>query len=128
MEIVQIIGVGLVATFIVVILKQYRPEYAIHISIIAGVLILGLVIFKLSGVIELLNSLATKLGVNSKFFVIILKITGVAYLTEFATSVCRDAGETAIASKVEIAAKVLIIAMSIPILGSLMDTIVNIMP
>lgn len=128
MEIVQVIGIGLVATFIAIILKQYRPEYAIHISIVAGILILGLVIFKLSGVIELINSLATKLGVNSKFFVIILKITGIAYLTEFATSVCRDSGEAAIASKIEIAAKVLIIAMSIPILGSLMDTIVNIMP
>lgn len=128
MEIVQIIGVAFIATFIVVLLKQYRPEYATFVSIIAGVLILSIVVFKLSGVIELLNNLATKLGVNTKFFIIILKITGIAYLTEFASSICKDSGETAIASKVEIAAKILIIAMSIPILGALIETIVNIMP
>ncbi len=128
MEIIQIIGVAFVATFIVILLKQYKPEYAIHISILAGILIFTMVIFKLSAIIELVQSLSNKLGVNTQFFAILLKITGIAYLSEFAVNICKDSGETAIASKVELASKILIISMSIPILATLLDTISNILP
>lgn len=128
LEIVQIVGVGFISVFIIVLLKQYRPEFVIHISILAGIIIFLMLIPKLSAVIELLNSLTDKLGVNSQFFGILLRITGIAYLSEFATNICKDSGETAIASKVELGAKVIIIAMSIPILGSVLETIINILP
>ena len=87
-----------------------------------------MVIFKLSAIIELVQSLSNKLGVNTQFFAILLKITGIAYLSEFAVNICKDSGETAIASKVELASKILIISMSIPILATLLDTISNILP
>lgn len=128
MEIIKIIGVAFVATFIIVLIKQYKPEYSIHISILAGIIIFSIVIFKLSSVIELIESLSNKLGVNSKFFMILIKITGIAYLSEFAVNVCKDAGESAIASKVELGSKILIISMSIPILATLLETIVSILP
>lgn len=128
MEIVQIVGIGLISVFLIVILKQYKPEFVIHISIIAGILIFSLLVPKLSAVLSLLNDLSNKLGVNSQFFVILLKITGIAYLSEFATNICKDSGETAIASKVELGAKIIIIAMSIPILGSVIETIIDILP
>ena len=128
MEIVKIIGVAFIATFIIVLLKQYKPEYVIHVSILAGIIIFGMVVFKLSSIIELLQSLSSKLGVNSKFFMILIKITGIAYLSEFAVNVCKDSGEMAIASKVEVAAKIIIIGMSIPIVAALLETIINILP
>lgn len=128
MEIIKIIGVAFVATFIIVLLKQYKPEFVIYVSILAGIIIFGMVVFKLSSIIELLRSLSSKLGVNSKFFMILIKITGIAYLSEFAVNVCKDAGETAIASKVEVAAKIIIIGMSIPIVAALLETIINILP
>lgn len=128
MEIVQIIGIAFVSVFIIVLLKQYRPEFVIHISILAGIIIFLMLMPKLSAVIELLNSFTDKLGVNSQFFGILLKITGIAYLSEFAINICKDSGESAIASKVELGAKVIIIAMSIPILGSVLETILNILP
>ncbi len=128
MEIVKIIGVAFIATFIIVLLKQYKPEFVIHVSILAGIIIFGMVVFKLSSIIELLQSLSNKLGVNSKFFMILIKITGIAYLSEFAVNVCKDSGETAIASKVEVAAKIIIIGMSIPIVAALLETIINILP
>lgn len=128
MEIIQIVGIALIAVFIILLLKQYKPEFVVHISIIAGILIFSMIVPKFSAIIELLNSLTDKLGVNSQFFGILLKITGIAYISEFATSICRDSGETAIASKVELGAKVIIIAMSIPILGSVIETLVNILP
>lgn len=127
-EIIKIIGIGLVALVVVIILKQYRAEYAIYISIIAGILILFLIMDKLSGIINLLKSISDKTYINKQFLGILLKITGIAIATEFAVSICADAGEKAIASKIEIGSKVIIIAMSIPIISSLLELIIEILP
>lgn len=110
-DVIKIIGIGLLALIIIVILKQYKPEFAIYVSMIAGVLILVLSIQKLTGIINLLQSLANKTYINKSFLSILLKITGIAFITEFAVSICSDAGEKAIASKIEIGSKVIIIAM-----------------
>lgn len=127
-DVIKIIGIGLLALIIIVILKQYKPEFAIYVSMIAGVLILVLAIQKLTGIINLLQSLANKTYINKSFLSILLKITGIAFITEFAVSICSDAGEKAIASKIEIGSKVIIIAMSIPIISSLLELIVEILP
>lgn len=127
-EIIKIIGIGLIALVIVIILKQYKPEYAIYVSIIAGILILFLAMDKLSGIINLLQSISDKTYINKQFLGILLKITGIAIITEFAVSICVDAGEKAIATKVELGSKVIIIAMSIPIVSSLLELIIEILP
>lgn len=127
-EIIKIVGIGLIALVIVIILKQYRPEYAIYVSIIAGILILFLAMEKLSGIINLLQSISDKTYINKQFLGILLKITGIAIITEFAVSICSDAGEKAIATKMEIGSKVIIIAMSIPIISSLLELIIEILP
>lgn len=127
-EIIKIIGIGLVALVIAIILRQYRPEFAIYISMIAGVLILVLIMDKFTGIINLLKSISDKTYINQQFLGILLKITGIAIITEFAVSICSDAGEKAIASKIEIGSKVIIIAMSIPIISSLLELIVEILP
>lgn len=127
-DVIRIIGIGLLALIIIVILKQYKPEFAIYISMIAGVLILVLAIQKLTGIINLLQSLANKTYINQSFLSILLKITGIAFITEFAVSICSDAGEKAIASKIEIGSKVIIIAMSIPIITSLLELVIEILP
>ena len=106
-DVIKIIGIGLLALIIIVILKQYKPEFAIYVSMIAGVLILVLSIQKLTGIINLLQSLANKTYINKSFLSILLKITGIAFITEFAVSICSDAGEKAIASKIEIGSKVI---------------------
>ena len=128
MDIIKIIGVAFIAVIIIVILKQYRPEFAIYASIIAGVLILTLASGALSGIIDMINSISSKTNINSEFLVILIKITGIAILTEFAVSICKDSGESAIASKVDIGGKIIIISMSIPIINALIDTVVKILP
>lgn len=128
MEIIKIIGIALVALIIIVLLKQYRPEFAIYISLLVGVLILILVMDKLNGIIQLLQSLASKTSINSSFIVLLIKITGIAFLSEFAVSICKDLGEGAIASKIEIGSKIIIVSMSIPIISSLLDIILKILP
>ena len=122
MDIIKIIGIAFIAVIIIVILKQYRPEFAIYASIIAGVLILTLASGTLSGIIDMIKSISSKTNINSEFLVILIKITGIAILTEFAVSICKDSGESAIASKVDIGGKIIIISMSIPIINALFST------
>ena len=128
MDIIKIIGIAFLAVIIILILKQYRPEYAMYVSIIAGALIILLSLGKLNGIITLLNTISSKTSANGQFLSILLKITGIAFLTEFAVSVCKDSGESAIASKVELGGKIIIIAISIPIITSLLETVLKVLP
>lgn len=128
MEIIKIIGIGLIALIVIILLKQYRPEFAIYISLLTGVLILILVMDELTGIVNLLQSIANKTTINANFLGILLKITGIAFLSEFAVSICKDSGEAAIASKIEIGSKVIIISMSIPIISSLLEIILKVLP
>lgn len=128
MEIIKIIGIGLIALIIIILLKQYRPEFAIYVSLLAGVLILLLIVDQLTGIVNLIQSIAGKANINSQFLSILLKITGIAFLAEFAVSICKDSGEGAIASKIELGSKIVIISMSIPIISSLLEIILQILP
>ena len=127
-ELTQIIGIGLLTLVIIIILKQYKPEFAIYASIIAGILILVIAFEKMTGIIELLQTISNKTYINKSFLTILIKITGIAFLTEFAVSICSDAGEKAIASKIEIGSKIIIITMSMPIITSLLELVVEILP
>lgn len=128
MDIIKIIGIGLIAVILIVILKQYRPEFAMYISLVAGILIFALIATKVSGIIEVLKNLSNKTSINNEFLTLLIKITGIAILTEFTVSICKDSGESAIASKVDLGGKVIIMTMSIPIMSSLLETIINILP
>ena len=128
MEIIKIIGIALIALIIIIMLKQYRPEYAIFISILTGVLILFLVMDRLTGIVNLIESIQDKFSINTQFIALLIKITGIAFLSEFAVSVCKDSGEAAIASKIEIGSKIIIISMSIPIISGLLEIILKILP
>ena len=128
MDIIKIIGVGFIAVIIIVILKQDRPEFAIYVSIAAGVIILLMLTDKISAIIQLIQDIASKTSVNTKFLRILIKITGIAILTEFAVSICKDSGENAIASKIDIGGKILIISISIPIIQALLETVIKILP
>lgn len=127
-DVIKIIGIGLIALVVIIIIKQYKPEFAIYISIITGVLIFMLTLERFSAIINLLQSISNKAGINKTFLEILLKITGIAFLTEFAVSICKDSGESAIASKIELGSKIVIMTMSLPIISSLLNTILKILP
>ncbi len=126
-DIVKIIAIALIAVVLIIIIKQYRPEFALYISLIAGCLILFFAIDKLKIIVSLLDQICNKSGNNCKFLNLLLKMTGIAYLSEFAISVCKDAGEAAIASKLELGSKAIIIVMSIPIISNLLEVVLKIL-
>ncbi len=128
MEIVQIVGFGLIAAILVVLLKNQRPEIAVLLSVTAGVIIFLLVATKIKAVVDVLGDLADHAQVNSFYLATVLKIVGVAYIAEFGAQVCRDAGESAIAAKVEFAAKVLVMVLALPIIVAIMESVIRLIP
>ena len=129
MEILQIVGVGIVATVLIVLLRQSnRSEYALLVSLVTGIIIFTLIFHKLKYVVEVLNQLVRSTGVEFAYFTTILKIIGIAYIVEFGAQISRDAGENAIASKIELGGKVIMMVLALPILLALMDLVVKILP
>lgn len=128
MEILQIVGIGIVATVLITVLKSQRPDIAVQVSILTGILIFLLVAAKLSAVLELLTVYTKRVNIDMVYLTTLLKIIGIAYIAEFGAEICRDAGEGAIASKIELAGKVVIVMLAVPIITSLLDLIIKIMP
>lgn len=128
LDIIQIVGLGIAATIIIIVIKAHRPEIAVQISITAGIVIFFLVAGKLAAIVDLLGSYASRVNIDIIYFEVLLKIIGIAYIAEFGAEICKDAGETSIASRIELAAKVIIMALSVPIITSLLDLIISIMP
>lgn len=128
LEIFQIVGIGIIATILVAVLKGVRSDFAIYISIVAGVIIFSMVIHNISYIIDTIRDLSRRANLEITYFSTILKIIGTAYVVEFGSQISRDAGENSIAMKIELAGKVIIMTLAIPILLSLMDLIIKIMP
>ena len=126
-EVIKIIGIGFISLIIIIIIKQYKPEFAIYVSIVSGIIIIYMIFYKLEGIINLLKMISNKSGINNNFLDLLLKITGIAFLAEFAINLCKDSGEGAIASKIEMGTKVIIVSMSIPIISSLLEVITKLL-
>ncbi|WP_139489330.1 stage III sporulation protein AD [Brevibacillus dissolubilis] len=127
-EIVQIVGLGIVATILALVIKEQKPLFAFLIAIVSGILIFYFLIGKISDVIRVLEKLAVQADLNMVFLETILKIIGIAYIAEFGAQITRDAGQGAIASKIELAGKVLILVMAVPIIQIIIETVINLLP
>ena len=121
MEVVKIFGVSIFAVAMIIVLKNQRPEMALMLSIATGVMIMLFAIYKMSSIVNILNELISKSGVNKDFLFIIVKVIGIAYIVEFGKNICIDAGQSAIATKLEMAGKVIIVVLTLPLISSLVN-------
>ena len=128
MEIFQIVAIGLIATILSVLIRDEKPEIGMYIGLVAGIIIFLFMVPRIQSVIEILGGLANKINIDSVYLSIVLKIVGIAYIAEFGAQICRDAGEGVMASKIEFAGKILIMVLAVPILVSLTDLIINMVP
>jgi len=128
MEILQVVGFGLVGAILAVFVRERHKELAIFISLATGVIIFLFALSRISGVLNTLTELAARANVNMFYLTTILKIIGIAYIAEFGAQVCRDAGEGSIASKIEFAAKILVMVMALPIIVAILETILRLIP
>jgi stage III sporulation protein AD len=127
-EIIQIVAFALIATILVVLLKEHRPVLAMQLSIVVGVVIFLRLVRYLSLVLEFLTGMTMQANISLIYLNILLKIIGVAYIAEFGAQICRDAGEGATAGKVEFAGKLFILVMALPLLSAVLETILKFIP
>ncbi|MFY9377785.1 MAG: stage III sporulation protein AD, partial [Peptococcia bacterium] len=114
MEILQVVGIGLVGAILAIFVRERHKELAIFISLATGIILFLFAVSKIGTVLATLTELATRANINMFYLVTVLKIMGIAYLAEFGSQICRDAGEGSTASKIEFAAKVLVMVLALP--------------
>ena len=119
MDILKISLLAIAIAFAVVFTKQVKPEFAIIITIAGSTIMLAYILGFFTKLINIYNELTIKTGINQEYFSILLKAIGVGYLVEFASNVCKDSGNNAIADKVVLAGKISILFISIPIIESI---------
>ncbi|MCO7126582.1 stage III sporulation protein AD [Sporolactobacillus shoreicorticis] len=128
MDILQIVGLGLAVTFLALILKEKNQVFALIVSLVAGVFILLMMVDQIRLVMDMLNNMAQNAHLNNVYVATILKIIGIAYISEFGAQIAKDAGQNSIAGKIELAGKLIILVMAIPILTAIVDTVMHLMP
>ncbi|MBP3464564.1 MAG: stage III sporulation protein AD [Angelakisella sp.] len=121
MEITSLIVLCIAVSLLALSLRQQRPEYAMLLSLACGLFVLFFLVGKMGDIFSQLQDLLTGLSGQSELTEIVLKALGICIVAELGSQCCRDAGETAIATKVELAAKAALVLMSIPIFQTLLE-------
>lgn len=128
MEVLQLFGMALIALAAVVVVRHLRPDMGMVASVAAGLVFVGIAVSRLSYFASAIDALASSAGVDRVYIDIVLRVVGVAYLASFAADTCRDAGEGALASRVELAGNAIILGMASPLIFALLDTVVKVLP
>lgn len=123
MDMFKVVGIGVSAAVLAVFVKNWKPELAMTISLIASAVMFFSAMPYLKSVVTMLRDISAQVGIESKYIRLILKLMGIAYIAQFGAELCRDAGETAIASKIEFAGKVIITAISFPVMYKLLELV-----
>lgn len=115
--------IGIVAVMIAIQFKGGKSEYGLYIGAAACIIITALGLTRLEIILDTINRIQGYLSINKTYFSILFRIIGITYISEFASSLCKDAGHTAIAGQIELVGKLSILTVSMPILLALLDTI-----
>ena len=123
MDIAQIVAVGIISVILIIAIRKQNAEFALLISIMASIIIFFMIMPFLGQAVGLLKEIADLMDTNVQYIGLILKIIAIAYIAEFGAQICTDAGESAVASKIELAGKALILITSTPVLFGLVQLI-----
>ncbi|AQY40656.1 stage III sporulation protein AD [Bacillus thuringiensis] len=124
----QIVGLGLVATFLAAVLNQHKSSITSLFIVFVGSVMFLILIDQIHAILQMIERVASEAKVSNVYVETLLKIIGIAYIAEFGAQITKDAGQGAIASKIELAGKILILVMAIPILTVVIETILGFLP
>ena len=128
MDIIQLVLVSMVASIIYIILKDIQPTFAFLILLLTSFIIISVVITQINAMIQLLQTIGEKASIESTYIQTILKIIGIAYVTELGANIVKDAGLASVASKLELAGKIFILLLAIPIITAVIDIVIQFIP
>lgn len=124
----KIIGISFLTVISVLLLKPSKPEIAMIVGVCGSVCTFVYIIDLLQDAFGLFDYIMEITNLDSKLFTLLIKIVGVGYITEFSANLCADSGSSSMASKIMLAGKLVIFVMSVPIIKSLIELIVGLMP
>ena len=127
-DIIKIAAIGIIGAILAVILKDTRKDFALLVSIMTGILIFTIVAGQLSRSLAAMIRILDGFQIDFVYLDVLFKIIAVSYIAKFAAQVCQDAGEGSVAVKVELAAKIIIIALSLPVVNALLKLVADILP
>lgn len=128
MDIMKIVLIALTAVMLIMVVKDTKSGVqAVFISIFVGVMIFLSVLPKINATLNVFTNLAHKAHVNEFYLTTVLKIIGISYVAEFGAQVCRDAGEGAIANKVQFGAKIIIMVLAVPIIVAILESVMRLL-
>ena len=125
MEVLKLVGIGVIISVLALVVKQVKPELSITIVIAGSVILFVYVLKYFTKVFSVFENIVQKTGIDVELFSILLKIIGVGYIVEFGASICVDSGNNSIADKLILGGKVLIFTLAIPIILSLFNLVVE---
>lgn len=123
MNIVGLIGIALISAILSIVLKKYNPEYSIILSVITGIFLFAKIITYLISIIGTVKGLLNFSNVPSEFVLIMFKSLGICFLTQFSSDSCVDAGETALASKIEFIGKIAVVLAAMPLIEEIIKVV-----
>ncbi|MCL2587268.1 MAG: stage III sporulation AC/AD family protein [Firmicutes bacterium] len=128
MDLLRVIGVAMATVAAVLLLRPHKPEIAALVGLFGGLMVVLMFVESLQFIIDNMANLVQRTGVRADMFSALLRIIGIGYLTEFAASVCDEAGNNSMAKKVTLAGKVLILILALPIVNNLIEIVADILP
>lgn len=127
MDIIRIAFIGIIAGVLVVTVRQKQPELGMQVGIVAGLIIFIYVLDYIVTAVDYVKNIVNSYHIPIDGITIVLRIVGIAYICEFAVHTLKDTGENALAAKVEIAGRVFIVVLSLPVLSSFMNMVIGIL-
>ncbi|NLY91178.1 MAG: stage III sporulation protein AD [Firmicutes bacterium] len=126
MDILLFLGITLVSLVLITLLRREYKEYAVLLSAVVGAAIMLRLVGRLAELITAFTYLAEKAQIDSDYLSTIFKVMGVAYLAGFGGQICRDADENALALKLELAGKIIILFMAVPVMVAILEIVLRI--
>ncbi len=123
MEILKISAIALTGVILAALLKSLNKEISLYVILATAVVILITVLGKVSEIFSFIENIYDNITYGREFFPVIIKVLIIAYITDFTAQLCKDAGEGTIGSKVELAGKVIIFYVAMPILTAILELI-----
>lgn len=129
MEILKVLGITITVCAILLALRaQGRADIAYLTSAAFAAMMLIWIAAQLSPVLQSFDAMLSEASVGEDTIALLLKVTGVALISEFAAQICKDAGEDSLGQKAELAGKVTILLMALPLILSLCRMALSLMP
>lgn len=123
---IQLVGIAIISAALFVVIKKYSPEYAVFAEVAAVILVLFLVYPYIKDIIDFYYEYVDSGGVDRSYLKVVLKTIGIAVLTQFSSDVCKDAGQSALAGKIEFAGKLLIAVLALPMAKTLIEVALSV--